>query len=195
MTKDAMLEKLKNEVISSNVCLNLKQQANNLVFGSGNCDSPIIFIGEAPGKNEDLKGMPFVGAAGKVLDELLKSSRIRRSDIYITNIVKYRPPQNRDPLKSEKEAFLPYLLRQIAIINPKVIVTLGRHSLNSLMPELKISLVHGIPQKLCLASKELKSKFQDIVLVPFYHPAAAIYNPKMKPILMDDFKILNQFIT
>ena len=137
----------------------------------------------------------FVGAAGKLLDELLKGSRIRRSDIYITNIVKYRPPNNRDPLISEKEAFLPYLLRQIAIINPKIIVTLGRHSLSSLMPELKLSLVHGIPQKLRLASNELKLKLQDIILVPFYHPAAAIYNPKMKPILMDDFKILNQFIT
>src|SRR5690554_5608497 len=107
------LDRIKADILDKNICPDLATQATQLVFGSGNADADIVFIGEAPGKNEDLKGEPFVGAAGKFLDEMLASVNLDRSDIYITNIVKYRPPGNRDPLPEEKQAFLPYLYAQL----------------------------------------------------------------------------------
>src|ERR1700721_4342815 len=128
--KQFELDKLKKEIIAKDVCPELKAQATQLVFGDGNPSSEIVFIGEAPGKNEDLKGLPFVGAAGKFLDEMLSQIGLKRSDVYITNIVKYRPPNNRDPLPEEKQAFVSYLKRQLEIIKPKIVVTLGRHSMN-----------------------------------------------------------------
>src|SRR5665213_2455903 len=145
--KQLSLDQLRDEIISKNICPELKKQATQLVFGDGNPDSDIIFIGEAPGKNEDLKGLPFVGAAGKFLDEMLASIGLKRSDIYIANIVKYRPPNNRDPLPEEKHAFLPYLDQQIEIIQPKLVITLGKHSLSCFLPQLKISEVHGQPKR------------------------------------------------
>lgn len=195
MIKEEMLERLKNEIIFSNVCNELKKQSSNLVFGSGNSDSDIVFIGEAPGKMEDLSGLPFVGPAGKLLDQLLKSIELSREDVYITNIVKYRPPNNRDPLEEEKQAFLPYLKKQLAIIKPKVIVTLGRHSLNSFYPKLKISNIHGNSIKMKLTSKSFKDNIYQAILIPLYHPAAALYNPNLKSVLMKDFKNIAQFIT
>lgn len=130
VTKQQQLDELRDKIISDKVCPDLAIQATQLVFGDGNADSEIVFIGEAPGKNEDLQGKPFVGAAGKFLDKLLEMINIPRSSVYITNIVKYRPPNNRDPLPEEKEAFLPYLDKQLEIIKPKLVITLGRHSLN-----------------------------------------------------------------
>ena len=130
MTKQQILDQIKADILQKNICPDLAKTANQLVFGTGNADADVVFIGEAPGKNEDLKGEPFVGAAGKFLDEMLASVQMDRSDIYITNIVKYRPPNNRDPLPEEKQAFLPYLYAQLAAINPKIIITLGRHSTN-----------------------------------------------------------------
>ena len=147
-----------------------------LVFGDGNPDADIVFIGEAPGKNEDLKGLPFVGAAGKFLDEMLSSIDLKRSDVYITNIVKYRPPGNRDPQPEEKEEFLPYLRSQLEVIAPKVVVTLGRHSTNCFLPGLSISEVHGQP-------KRLKGQ----VYLPLFHPAAALYNGGLRETLLEDF--------
>lgn len=158
------------------VCPELAGAATQLVFGTGNGEAEIVFIGEAPGKNEDLRGEPFVGAAGKFLNQMLALIGLKREDIYITNIVKYRPPNNRDPLPEEKAAFLPYLQKQIAIIQPKLIVMLGRHSMDSLLPGLKISEAHGQPKR-----------YKGLVYLPLFHPAAALYNGDMRQTLIDDF--------
>src|ERR1700722_18689448 len=128
------LDSLKDRLLKDNVCPELAAQATQLVFGAGNTEAGIVFIGEASGKNEDLQGKPFVGAAGKFLNEMLKSVGLDRESVYITNIVKYRPPNNREPLPSEKAAFLPYLQAQLEIIQPKLVVLLGRHSLNCFLP-------------------------------------------------------------
>ena len=185
--KQLELDELRDEIISDNVCPELKEQATQLVFGDGNPNSEILFIGEAPGKNEDLKGLPFVGASGKFLGEMLSSIGLKREDIYITNIVKYRPPNNRDPLPEEKHAFLPYLKRQIEIIKPKIVVTLGRHSMNCFLPELSISEVHGQPKRITLAASDKIKDGLKIVIMPLFHPAAALYNGGMRSTLMEDF--------
>lgn len=175
-TKQSQLDAIAKEIIDNGVCPDLAEQATQLVFGTGNPDADIVLIGEAPGKNEDLKGEPFVGAAGKFLNEMLAMIGLERKDIYITNIVKYRPPNNRDPLPAEKLAFLPFLKKQLAIIKPKLIVTLGRHSMDSLLPGLRISEVHGQPKR-----------YQDFVYMPLFHPAAALYNGGLRQTLIDDF--------
>ena len=175
-TKSDKLDELKAKIIADKVRPELAEQATQLVFGAGNPDADIVFIGEAPGKNEDLKGEPFVGAAGKFLNEMLGTIGLERKDIYITNIVKYRPPNNRDPLPEEKSAFLPYLEAQLDIIQPKVVVTLGRHSMNCFLPDLQISKVHGQPKR-----------FKGQVYLPLYHPAAALYNGGMRQTLIEDF--------
>lgn len=154
----------------------LKSTATQLVFGEGSPDAEILFVGEAPGKNEDLQGKPFVGAAGKFLNAMLESIGLERSDIYISNIVKYRPPENRDPTPAEITEFVPYLQRQIDVIRPKLVVFLGRHAMNVFLPDLKISQAHGIPVE----------KAGQIYL-PLFHPAAALYNPGIRQTLLDDF--------
>jgi len=181
--KQTQLDALANEIVANHVCSNLAKQARQLVMGAGNQDADIVFIGEAPGKNEDEQGLPFVGAAGKFLDEMLLNIKLNRQDVYITNIVKYRPPQNRDPLPEEKDEFMPYLNKQLAIIQPKLIVTLGRHALNSFLPGLSISQVHG----------QAKRK-SGLVYLPLYHPAAALYNGSMRQTLMDDFTKIPKLI-
>ena len=170
------LETLKAKILADKVCPELAEQATQLVFGDGNPAAEIVFIGEAPGKNEDIQGIPFVGAAGKFLNEMLEMIGLSRENIYITNIVKYRPPNNRDPLPEEKSVFLPYLQQQLDIIKPKLIVTLGRHSMDSLLPGLKISQVHGQPKR-----------HAGRVYLPLFHPAAALYNGAMRQTLIDDF--------
>ncbi len=147
------------------------------VPGVGSKDAEIMFIGEAPGRDEDQKGEPFVGAAGKFLTEMIEMIGLKRSDVYIGNVVKHRPPGNRDPLPSEIKACFPYLSRQIEVIKPKLIVLLGRHAVSQFLPEFKISRVHGQP----------KRKNGQIYL-PLYHPAAALYNAFMKETLISDFK-------
>lgn len=186
-SKPALLEELRAKIIADNVCPQLAEQATQLVFGDGDPNSEIVFIGEAPGKNEDLQGIPFVGAAGKFLNEMLQLISLRRENIYITNIVKYRPPNNRDPLPEEKAAFLPYLQAQLEIIQPKVVVTLGRHSTNCFLPDLQISQVHGQPKRIRLAYHGDKSKAMPVVILPLFHPAAALYNGGMRQTLIDDF--------
>jgi uracil-DNA glycosylase family 4 len=183
--KQTQLDKLKDKIIADKICPELAEQATQLVFGDGNPDTDMVFIGEAPGKNEDLQGKPFVGAAGKFLNQLLEMIKITREDVYITNIVKYRPPNNRDPLPEEKSAFMPFLDQQLTIIQPKLVITLGRHSLNCFLPQLVISEVHGQPKR-----------FKDRVYLPLFHPAAALYNGGLRQVLIDDFAriptILNQ---
>ncbi len=190
--KQEQLDELANLILEDNPTPQLKAQATQLVFGSGNPDADVVFIGEAPGKNEDLKGEPFVGAAGKFLDEMLDSVQLKRSDIYITNIVKYRPPNNRDPLPQEKAAFWPYLLKQIAIIQPKIIATLGRHSGSAFLQDLTISRDHGQPKKLRVV---LDGKEETIVVLPLYHPAAALYNGSLRETLLEDFQIVSRIIS
>ena len=143
MSKLERLYELQQQIIADTTLVELATQATQLVMGDGNLDADIVLIGEAPGKKEDEQGVPFVGASGKLLNEMLAMAGMQRRDVYITNIVKYRPPNNRDPSPAEKAAFLPYLLRQLEIINPRVIITLGRHSMEYFLPNAKISQVHG----------------------------------------------------
>jgi uracil-DNA glycosylase family 4 len=185
--KQYELDKVRRAIVDNNICPELAATATNLVMGDGNIDAEIMFIGEAPGKNEDEQGLPFVGAAGKFLNEMLAQAGMARSDVYITNIVKYRPPNNRDPLPEEKAAFWPYLLKQLQIIQPKVVITLGRHSMEYFLPDMKISLVHG-------QAKRIKFGDDKIVIVPLYHPAAALYNGSMRQTLVDDFLMVPEII-
>ena len=192
--KQHQLDAIAQAIKDDNVTPELAESATQLVFGTGNPDSDIVFIGEAPGKNEDLKGEPFVGAAGKFLNEMLEMIDLKREDIYITNIVKYRPPNNRDPLPEEKKAFLPYLQSQLEVIQPKVVVTLGRHSMNCFLPDLQISKVHGQPKRVKLALKENAKDTLQVVILPLFHPAAALYNGGMRQTLIDDFALLPSII-
>lgn len=186
MAKQRQLDILADEIVAKRVCEDLALQATQLVMGSGSPNADIVLIGEAPGKNEDLQGKPFVGAAGKFLDVLLNAAGMDRCDVYITNIVKYRPPNNRDPTSQEKKEFRPFLLRQLAIINPKVVITLGRHSGGYFIPDLIIGNDHGIP-------KTVKSSQYEFLVIPLYHPAAALYNGTMRQVLIDDFIKAAQF--
>jgi len=183
--KQKKLDDLKAKILADNVCPDLASSATQLVFGDGNPDAEVVFIGEAPGKNEDIQGVPFVGAAGKFLDEMLAEISMKREDIYITNIVKYRPPNNRDPLPEEKTDFLPYLQAQLDIIQPAVVVTLGRHSMNCFLPDLQISKVHGQPKRIKV--QFMGNDVTPLVILPLFHPAAALYNGAMRQTLIDDF--------
>ncbi|MEK7096222.1 MAG: uracil-DNA glycosylase [Patescibacteria group bacterium] len=177
MSKKAeQLDKIKADILLQNICPELAKSSTQLVFGDGDPDAELVFIGEAPGKNEDIQGLPFVGAAGKFLNEMLEAIGLKRTDVYITNIVKYRPPENRDPLPDEKAAFLPVLRSQLLVIKPKIVVTLGRHSMECLLPGLQISNCHGQPKR-----------YKGQVYLPLFHPAAALYNGSMRQTLIDDF--------
>lgn len=178
--KADQLAQLKADILDKNVCPELAESATQLVMGHGNPDADIVFIGEAPGKNEDLQGIPFVGAAGKFLDEMLASVGLIRNDIYITNIVKYRPPNNRDPKPEEKKAFWPYLIEELKIVEPTIIVTLGRHSMEYFLPDQKITQIHGQPKRITFGDVKM-------VIMPLYHPAAALYNGDLRATLLEDF--------
>lgn len=181
MNKADALKVLNARMIVECSCT-LRESATQAVPGDGSADADIMFIGEAPGKNEDAQGIPFVGAAGKFLAEMLATIKLKREDIYITNVVKYRPPENRDPLPEEITACMPWLHEQITIIQPKIIVTLGRHAMEHFIPGKKISEVHG---------QAFRRTFDDIgpqVFFALYHPAAALYNGGMRQTLIDDFK-------
>lgn len=180
-SKREQLDKL-NIYWQENCTCELKKTATQAVFGNGNAESDIVFIGEAPGKNEDLKGIPFIGAAGKFLEEMLDGIGKKREDIYITNIVKYRPPENRDPEPREKEECNEWLINELKIISPKLIVFLGRHSMLRFFPNEKISDIHG---KLLLKIIPELGKKQ--AFLPLYHPAAALYNGGMRQTLIKDF--------
>jgi uracil-DNA glycosylase len=180
MSKTDKLRKIVEDIEKNDITPELRKGATQLVFGDGNDDADVVFIGEAPGKNEDEQGKPFVGAAGKFLNEMLEGIGLKREDIYITNIVKYRPPNNRDPLPEEKKAFWPYLVRQLDVIQPKLVVTLGRHSMEYFLPNQKISAIHGEPKRIQFGERKQ-------VIMPLFHPAAALYNGGMRQTLLDDF--------
>ena len=193
---EAELRKIKDEVINCKKCSLYKERINGgfyPVIGEGNHQAKIMFVGEAPGLQEAKTGRPFCGAAGRILDELLDSVSIKRENVYITNILKDRPPENRDPQPEEIQACTPSLERQIEIIKPKVLCPLGRYSMNFLMEKLGLGdQIEGISK---IHGKLFKTKdlFQDISIIPFYHPAVAAYNPNMKNVLKKDFSILERF--
>ena len=186
------LDDIKKEVLSCEKCELFKFRTNP-VFGEGNVRAKIMFIGEAPGFNEDKKGKPFCGQAGKILDELLDSVGIKRNEIYITNILKCRPPNNRDPKLEEIQSCTPYLEKQIEVINPKIICTLGNYSTEFILKKYGLgNQIQGI-SKIHGKVFEVKTLFHNIKIVPLYHPAVATYNPNMKEILKKDFQILKNF--
>ncbi len=181
MTKREQLDEL-NKYWQENCKCELKKTATQAVFGDGNANTEVVFIGEAPGRKEDEIGKPFVGAAGKFLDEMLSGIKMKRGDIYITNIVKYRPPNNRDPEPKEKEDCNEWLINELKIISPKIIIFLGRHSMTRFFPTDKISEIHGKLLIKYISELDRKQAF-----LPLYHPAAALYNGGMRETLIKDF--------
>lgn len=180
MTKRERLDNLNKEMAACSRCV-LRSGCKQVVPGEGSAEAEIMFIGEGPGKKEDELGRPFVGAAGKFLAEMLASIGLKREEVYIANVVKCRPPENRDPLPEEAHECWPWLLEQIKIIEPKLVVFLGRHSLNRFFHNEKISDVHG---KLLVKKFEGNPKQHFFAL---YHPAAALYNGSMRATLLADF--------
>jgi len=192
-TKTEELKKIKDEVLNLKNSPLYKYRVENKYFpviGEGSHDAQIIFVGEAPGRNEAQTGRPFCGAAGKVLEELLEHINIKRADVYITNIVKDRPEQNRDPLPKEIEIYGPFLDRQIEIIQPKVICALGRYSMGYIMNKF------GLGDKIEVISKmhgkvfNTNASYGPIKIVCLYHPCVAVYNPHRKDELKKDFEVL-----
>ena len=178
------LNKICEEIASCKKC-NLCKQRTQTVPGEGNSDADLVFIGEAPGAKEDESGVPFCGSAGKFLSTMLDLIGLRREDIFITNTVKCRPPQNRDPEEIEKNICRKYLERQLEIIDPKIIICMGRHSMATYLPDLgTISELHGKP----LRRKDGR------VYLPLYHPAAALYNGSLRNVLIEDFKRIPDII-
>lgn len=176
------LEQISAEVSACTRC-QLHETRQKAVPGEGPANAEIMFIGEGPGFHEDQCGRPFVGAAGNFLNELLGSVGLKREDVFICNVVKCRPPGNRDPEPGEISACQDYLDRQIELINPKVIVTLGRYSMARWFPDARISHVHGKPRQI-----------GQRLIVPMYHPAAALHQPSLRQEVVDDFKKLPQFL-
>ncbi|MBC8465178.1 MAG: uracil-DNA glycosylase [Parcubacteria group bacterium] len=179
------------EEIRSCVKCPLAGTRNCAVPGEGSVRSDIVFIGEAPGASEDKEGRPFVGAAGKFLDEMLADIGMKRGDVFITNVVKCRPPGNRDPFPEEVNMCTEsFLWRQLEVLQPKVLVTLGRHAMHRFLPATeKISVIHGIPMH--ITSPKSGCTF---TIIPLYHPAAALYNGSMRKVLKDDFRKIPKMI-
>jgi len=176
MTKQQRLDQLNQEWKHKE--LSLRSVATNDVPGEGNPDAEVLFVGEGPGKDEDEQGRPFVGAAGKFLTELIESVGWTRGDVFIANLIKHRPPGNRDPLPEEIAEYTPWLDEQIKIIQPKLIATLGRYSMAYYLGDgLSITKVHGQP----------KRNKAGLVVMPMYHPAAALYRGDLRPVLKEDF--------
>lgn len=176
------LEHIADQVRACTRCP-LYKTATKGVPGEGPVSAEIMMIGEGPGFHEDQQGRPFVGAAGKFLDELLSHINLKRSDIFITNVVKHRPPNNRDPFPEEIEACRIWLDQQIELIQPKVIVTISRYAMARWFPNEKISAIHGKAKR-----------FGNLMVVPMFHPAAALHNLNLRPVLVEDFKKLPKYI-
>ncbi len=175
MTAEETLARIAQEVSACTKCA-LHESRKKSVPGDGPANAEIMFIGEGPGFHENEQGHPFVGAAGKFLDQLLAQAGVTRADVFIANVVKCRPPGNRDPLPDELEACDVHLEAQIKTINPSIIVTLGRFSMNKFIPAAKISAIHG----------ELR-KVGDRFVIPMFHPAAALHQAALKPAILGDF--------
>ena len=193
MCHDAEMERIEERIKTCKRC-ELWETRTNPVVGAGSLSAKIVFVGEAPGYYEDLKGEPFVGKAGKVLDELLASVELQRSEVYIVNVLKCRPPGNRNPTTEEIRACTLYLDAQLEIIHPEIIATLGNFSLSYIFDKFglhskkdKISKIHGKVFAVSTIAGVVK-------IVPLYHPAVATYNPNMKGALIEDFKVLAKLL-
>ncbi|MYK26901.1 MAG: uracil-DNA glycosylase, partial [Dehalococcoidia bacterium] len=182
MTVAQEVEQLYDEVRSCQRCT-LARTRTLAVPGEGPLDAEVMFIGEAPGVNEDRQGRPFVGQAGAFLEELLGEAGLTRPEVYICNVLKCRPPGNRDPLPTEIEACSDYLSAQIRLIDPLLIVTLGRYSMSRFFPNQAISRIHGRP-------REANGR----ILVPMYHPAAALHQQRLRGVIIDDFRTLPELL-
>ena len=176
------LEALSAEISRCTRCP-LHRGRTKAVPGEGPEDAEIMFIGEAPGFHEDQQGRPFVGAAGRFLEELLESIGLTREDVYIANVIKCRPPSNRDPLPDEIEACRPFLDQQIELIQPRLVVTLGRFSMARVFPKARISRIHGQP-----------SKIGGVIYYPMYHPAAALHQPSLRRTVVEDMRRIPELI-
>ena len=190
MNKNEELEKIKYDVLNLTSSPLYQDRVKNKYFpviGQGNHDAEIMFIGEAGGYWEAKLRRPFVGNAGKLLDQLIKSIGLRRDEVYISNVVKTRPPNNRDPLFEEIEAFRPYLDQEIQIIKPKIIVTLGRFSMAKFLPGEYISQIHGQKRNIDFGGRKY-------IVIPMYHPAAALRNAKIMKELKEDFQKISKLV-
>ncbi len=188
-----LMKKIRDEVVAlkASPLYKFRVENKNLpVIGEGSHFAKIMFIGEAPGKNEAATGRPFCGKSGQILDELLLSVGIKREDVYVTNIVKDRPPENRDPVPSEIEIYGPFLDRQIEIIQPQVIATLGRYSMSYIMPKFDLALEMEPISKAHGKVYEASASYGKVKIIPFYHPAVAVYNSNTKDQLKKDFEVL-----
>jgi DNA polymerase len=184
MSKFEELHKLESEMEKDD-SLPLKKGATRLVFGTGNTNAEILCIGEGPGYNEDMQGEPFVGQAGKLLDRLLVIAGLERKQVFITNVVHHRTPENRDPTPEEISAYGKYLDKIIEIINPKIIMTLGRFSMAKFLPNVFISAVHG-------KKYDIYWHGRDIIVIPMYHPAASLRNGTVMELEKNDFLQLKE---
>ncbi len=198
------LEKIREKILNDMQCP-LKDAATNLVFGKGNPHAKIIFIGEAPGAQEDLQGIPFVGAAGKELDRLLRLINLSLDDVYIANILKYRPPNNRNPSSEEIRRHTPYLIEQIAAIQPRIIATLGNFATKFVLARFDsesmqkiggITHLHGKAQEITVSSTTPQGSPAEFsfTVFPLYHPAATLYNRKLMPELEADFRAMQKLL-
>ncbi len=182
MSAEESLSAIAQEIHACTAC-NLHRERTQAVPGAGRPDADLMFIGEAPGFYEDKQGLPFVGASGRYLEELLRLIGMTRDDVFITNIVRCRPPQNRDPLRAEIEACQHFLDRNLAVIQPKIIATLGRYSMERFFPGEKISRIHGKPKK-----------YRGRIYYPLFHPAAILRSPSLRPVMEDDFRRMKQLL-
>jgi len=190
--RDELLKQIKDNVINCQKCSLFKTRTIP-VIGQGNHKAKIIFIGEAPGFNEDKTGVPFCGQSGNILSELLNYIGLKREDVYICNILKCRPPENRNPQTEEIKACVPYLEKQIEIIKPKIIGALGNYSASYILKKYNLEdKVQGI-SKIRGKIFKVKTSFGELKIIPLYHPAVAVYNANMKNILKEDFKILKKY--
>lgn len=186
MSSKEELEELKKKMLSDKT-LPLRKSAKTLVFGEGDQEAEIMCIGEGPGYWEDQKGRPFVGNAGALLNQLLASAGLKREEVFITNVVHHRPPNNRDPEIAEISAYQPYLDEMIKIINPKIVVTLGRFSMGKFLANAKITSVHG-------KKFDVSWKGRELIVVPMYHPAAGLRSTQVKQQTIEDFRKLHEIL-
>ena len=182
MDKKKILDQIKSELLN-NTSLPLRDTANNLVFGEGNPNANLYFLGEAPGRREDETGRPFVGLAGRILENMLESISLTRKDVYISSIVRYRPPKNRPPKPNEIKAFASSVVNEITTVSPKLVIPLGRFAMEKFLPNEKISHAHGKIYNVIWEGKKM-------TILPFYHPAAALRSTNVKNLLAEDFKKL-----
>ncbi len=189
------LNELQNECLTCTKC-ELSSTRNNVVFGTGNANADVMFIGEAPGMNEDLEGKPFVGRSGKLLDEFLETIGLSRADIYISNIIKCRPPENRDPKPNEQQLCIDYLRKQISLINPKIVVCLGRIAAQKMIDRsILITKDHGKffeKSEMACEKDEVLFEKSSMLFLTTFHPAAILRNPNNKPFALEDFATIGK---